>query len=329
MAKYGSASALFLIDGYNFLAAKVKTLALKVASLTESSDGIGDAYEGVTPVGKQQASLTQSNGFFDTAANSLHDAMATKLGVTPQDTPRVICVGIMGNTVGAVFYGIQGAFAVAYELLLDLGKLTKATPTHVMAGLVERGQIVQPLATFTADWNTHTLATPVDYTTDQSQFTIPITSNSAASPSVVTTPVPHGLTTNQVVLITGVSSSNADINGQRVVTVLTTTTFSVPVDASSHAGTGGSFVLCSTVNGGAGYQQVTDFSGFTGYVGKIRHSADETTYADLATFTNVTAGQKAQRVAVAAGTTINRYVCHDGDVTGTGSIGVMSGFARS
>lgn len=326
--KYGSADALFLVDGYNFLAAKVQSIALKISSLTEKTDGLGDAYEAFSPVNKQRATITQSGALFDTATASSHDAMATKLGTTPQATPRVMVVGIMGNTLGAVMYGIQGAFSVAYEAALDLGKLTKANAEHLLSGLVERGQIVQPRATKTVDWNTKTLGTTVDYTTDLSQYTIPITSNSIANPSVVTTPVPHGLTTGQVILISGVATSSPTINGERTVTVISTTTFSVAVNVTV-GGTGGTFVLASTVNGGGAYQQVGAFTGFTGYVGKIRHSADDTTYADLATFTNVTSAYNGQRVAVAAGTTVNRYLCHDGDVTGSGSLDVCSGFART
>lgn len=331
MAKYGGTSVLFLVDGYNFLAAKLKSLNLKISSITEQSDGFGDASEAFSPVGKQKATITQGQAFFDTAANSIHDAMAAKLGTTPQDTPRVMVVGCMGNAVGAVCYGIQGAFSVAYEAALQLGKLTKANAEHQLAGLVERGAIVQPLAAQTIDWNTHALATPVDYTTDLSQYTIPITSATKASPCVVTTPNPHGLTTGQIILTTGNTLSGPSINSSQAVTVISTTTFSVAVDTSgsSGAGTGGTFVLGSTVNGGAGYQEVTAFSGLTGYVGKIRHSADETTYADLATFVNVTSAPNGQRIAVAAGTTVNRYLCHDGDVTGTGSVTVLSAFTRA
>lgn len=323
MAKYGSGSAVFLVDGYDFLAAKLKTLALKIASVTEQSDGLGDAYEVNTPVGRQQATITQGGAFFDTAANSIHDAMAAKMGTTPAATARVMCVGLIGNTLGAVCYGIQGAFSVAYEAVLDLGKLTKANAEHLLAGLVEKGAIVQAWATKTADWT----GTAVDYTTDPQQTVIPITSNSIANPTVVTTPVPHGLTTGQVILISGVSTSSPTINGERTVTVISPTTFSVPVNVTV-GGTGGSFVLASTVNGGAGYQQIPAFSGFTGFVGKIRHSADNGTYADLATFTNVTTGPGAERVLVAAGTTVNRYLRYEGTVTGSGSIDVFAMFAR-
>lgn len=82
----------------------------------------------------------------------------------------------------------------------------------------------------------------------------------------------------------------------------------------------------SSALGGVGYLQVTAFSGFTGFIGKIRHSPDDTTYADLITFTNVTSAPTSQRVAVAG--TINRHLAFNGDVTGSGSITVMAGFAR-
>jgi len=69
-----------------------------------------------------------------------------------------------------------------------------------------------------------------------------ITSNSAANPTVVATLVPHALENNERILISGVSGTNAEINGEHPVTCLGPTTFSVPVDASDGAGQGGSFV---------------------------------------------------------------------------------------
>lgn len=327
MAKYSSTSAVFLVDGYNFLAAKLKTLNLKIMQMTEETDGLGDASQAFSPTGKQQGTITQGGAFWDTSALNIHAAMATKLGATPQDTARVMTVGCMGNTVGAVIYGIAGAFSVAYEAAVALGKLTKANAEHLLAGLIDRGAIVQPLAAQTANWNTHTLSTPVDFTLDPSQFLTPITSNTLANPTVVTCPVPHGLTTGQVIFIAGNITSSPAINGQQTATVISALTFSVPVNCTT-GGTGGTFVLGSTVNGGAGYQQVTAFTGFTGYVGKIRHSVDETTYADLSVFVNVTSGPNGQCITVAPGTTVNRYVCHDGVVTGSGSLTVLSAFCR-
>lgn len=82
----------------------------------------------------------------------------------------------------------------------------------------------------------------------------------------------------------------------------------------------------SSANGGAGYLQVTAYSGFDSVVYKIRHSADDSTYADLITFTTVTAGPTAERKTVSG--TVNRHLLVSGDVTGTGSATAMVGFAR-
>jgi hypothetical protein len=326
MAKYGSASAVFLVSGYNLLAAKLKGLTFKVESITEQSDGLGDNYEAHSPVGKTKATLTQSGGFWSTAALGIHAMMAAGTPTTPQTAARVGVLGYMGHVMGAAFVGLSGLFETAYDVQVEDSKLTKANVTHLISGAVERGQIVQPLATKTADWNTKTLGTTVDYTTDPSQRTIPITSNSVANPSVVTCPVAHGLTTNDLILIAGVSTSNPTINGARAVTVISDTTFSVPVNVGT-GGTGGTFVRANSSGGGAGYQQVTALSGFSGFIGKIRDSADDTTYADLVDFANVTAAPDAQRVAVAG--TIDRYLSFDGNVTGSGSIDVFAGFARN
>jgi hypothetical protein len=67
---------------------------------------------------------------------------------------------------------------------------------------------------------------------------------------------------------------------------------------------------------------VTAFSGFTGVVVKVQHSPDNSTWADLATFTTVTAVGR-ERVKVANGTTVNRYLRASVDVTGSGSITLM------
>src|SRR6185436_342792 len=326
MPKFGGQGAVLLIDGYDLLAAKVKTLSFKITSLTEQSDGLGDASEKFSPVGKIRAVITQGVAFFDTAQNSIHDAMATKLGSTPAAVARVGVFGCMGQVAGAVFWGIAGLFSTEYEVLVEDSKLTKANAAHLVTGLVEDVVVVQALAPQTVDWNTKNLGTQIDYTLDPSQPTVPITSNSIANPSVVTTPVPHGLTTGDLILIAGVATSSPTINGERVVTVISPTTFSVPVNVTI-AGAGGSFVRSNSSNGASGYQEVTAFSGFTGYVGKLRDSPDNVTYADLLTFANVTAAPNAQRVTVAG--VVDRYVCHDGDVTGSGSVTVFSGVARS
>jgi hypothetical protein len=294
----------------------------------EQTEGLGDSAMYSTPTGMVKATVTQTGGLFDTAALAAHAAFVNSVPSTPQTSVRTLCFGFVTQAVGSAFWGFYGAFSSAYEAVITLAQLTKYNVNYVISGAIDRGVLVQPLAAKTANWNTHTLGTPVDFTLDPSQRAIPITSNSAANPSIVTCPVPHGLVTNQVVFISGVTGSIADINGQQIVTVIDAFTFSVPVNAGTHAGTGGSFVLASTVNGGAGYQQIEAFTGFTGFIGKIRSSADEAIYADLAVFANHASGQtEGQRVAVAG--TIARYLCFDGAVTGSGSISLLSGFARN
>ncbi len=67
---------------------------------------------------------------------------------------------------------------------------------------------------------------------------IAVASESVASPTIVTTSAPHHLTNGQEVLIFGVEGSSAEVNGPHTATVISTTTFSVPV-AITTAGSGG------------------------------------------------------------------------------------------
>lgn len=85
----------------------------------------------------------------------------------------------------------------------------------------------------------------------------------------------------------------------------------------------------SSAGGGVAYQAVTSMSGFTGFVGKIRHSSDDVTYADLTggTFSNVTAAPSCLRLAPSV--TVNRHLAYDGNVTGTGTIRVCVVFSRN
>ena len=93
-------------------------------------------------------------------------------------------------------------------------------------------------------------------------------------------------------------------------------TTSTPVDNSA-----------STSDGGVGYIQCTAASGFSGFVGKVRHSADDVTYSDLVSFTDDVSAPFAERVTVSG--TVNRYLSFTGIITGTGSITVFCGFSRS
>jgi len=321
MSMYGSSNIGFwLVRGYSLLAAKLQGISEKVAAKNERTDGLGDAWEEFTPTGTKVSTLTQEGAFFDNGTGLSHTAFTTPAS----SSTAVACLSYEGNTIGKRFIGWGGAISASYDVIAKLGGLTKADASYTISGERDEGIILQPLAAKTADWNTES-ADNTDYTTDPGQRVIPITSNSIANPSVVTTTVPHGLTTGDIVLISGVSTSSPTINGQRTVTVISTTTFSVTVNVTV-AGTGGSFVKANSTGGGAAFQQVTALTGFTGYVGKVRDSADDVTYADLATFANVTSAPSSERVVVSG--TVDRYLAVDGNVTGSGSITAFIGFAR-
>ncbi len=318
--KYGSPSwAVFLVDGYNLLAASVQNLTVKDTAMTQPVTGLGDSWEKTSPTGISKAELSQAGAFFDDSSNSMHSAFSGLSAVT-----RIVAWANQGNTIGKAFAAMQGAFSAVYEVLGKVGALTNANASYVVSGQLDRGVIATAWSAQTANWT----GASVDYTTDPINRAIPIASATKASPCVVTTSVPHGLTTGQVILTSGNSLAGPSINSEQAVTVLSPTTFSVAVNTtgSTGAGTGGSFVRSSTVNGGAGYQLVSDFSGFSGATGKIRHSADDSSYVDLVTFTAVSAANAGERVTVAG--TVNRYLKGTGTVTGSGTLTPFSGFAR-
>jgi len=323
MAKYSGASfKILLLDGVSLLGAKPKAVSETITNLLEAhTEGLGDEWEESSATGVRKGTLTQAGAFFDDATVGMHTAFRAMSQVV-----RVLVYAMAGNTIGKAFTGLQGVYAGVYEAIAAKpGGLSMANASYVVSGQVDRGVIVQDWVAKTGDWNTKTDGTVVDYTLDPSNVATPITSNTLANPSVVTTPIPHTLTTGDVILIAGVATSNPTINGERTVTVISPTSFSVPVNVTT-GGTGGSFVRASTNNGAVGYQAASDFSGFTGFVGKLRHSTDDITYVDLITFANLTAAG-AERLTVSG--VVNRYVSYDGNVTGAGSVKPFAGLKRN
>jgi len=320
MAKYGGGSfALFLVDGYNLLASLSESATISKESITQQTNPFRASSEEHTPVGLTKGMLSVGSGFFDTVTDPLHSALASISHVS-----RIVVAGIEGNIIGKHYVGFEGVYDQKYEVQDVRDGLTKANVTYQVTGDADDGVIVQNLAPFTADLVPPTGDTPVDYTLDVDNTSIVIVSNTLANPSVVTTATPHRLVTGQTVFIAGVITSNPTINGERVVTVISPTTFSVPVNVTT-AGTGGTIVRSNSSNGGVGYLQVTAFSGFTGVIHKIMHSPDDVTYAALVIFTNVTAIGR-QRIEVAGN--VDRYLSSSIDVTGAGSITPFMGFSR-
>jgi len=83
----------------------------------------------------------------------------------------------------------------------------------------------------------------------------------------------------------------------------------------------------SSANGGAGVLHVTANSHNAGATFKVQHSADNSTWADLITFTAVsTTTLASERVAVTG--TVNRYIRASWTLAGTGSITFHVNFSR-
>ena len=244
--KFGPASGLLMVDGYNMLSNKITGLREKASSQLVETTGIGDTFEEQAPTGLTTVEVVQEGAFFDTTANYSHAAFSGSVPTSPQATTRIMCSGFAGQTTGYPMVGYQGNYTQDYEVVATLGDLQRANVTYAMSGQRDAGGILQPLAAQTDSWDT--TSTPVD--------------NSA-----------------------------------------------------------------STADGGVGYIQCTAAAGFSGFVGKVRHSADDGTYSDLVSFTDDVSAPFAERVTVSG--TVNRYLSFTGIITGTGSITVFCGFSRS
>lgn len=325
MSKYSSSQTFFLVDGINYLTQKLQNLGWKIVNETEPSHGIGDSWHEHSPTGMRAVELTQAGGFFETG--TMHPILSA-LSADPQGTPGVVVTGAAGQTIGQAFIGFEGTFRVEYEPLSQIGQLTRANVAYKVSGKGEQGVILHALTAETADANTEG-AGSVDHTAE-AQRVVPITSSSVANPSVITTAAAHGLTTGMTVLIAGHAGSSPSINGEQTVTVTSTTTFTIPVNVTV-GGTGGTFTVGKTVNGGSAFLEMTALTlgGHTAALVTIRDSADDITYADLVAFTaRTTVG--AQRVTVTGD--VERHLAQSIDFTGAGagpSATYWAGFARA
>lgn len=107
-------------------------------------------------------------------------------------------------------------------------------------------------------------------------------------------------------VVHGLGAETADVNGTAVDRG---TSLSIVADAPVAYSTRG---LVASIH-------VTAFTGLTSAAIKIQHSTDASSWSDLVSFASVTAVGW-ERVSVATGTTVNRYLRVVTDVTGTGSV---------
>lgn len=157
MPKYGSASVFYYLTGRSLLGVNPRTLGYKIAAEHEDTTPLGDTFMKTQPTGLQRASLEHGGAFFDTT--SLHDVLRD-IADDPQETAGVICAGFGGDTIGQPFIGFSGVYKGEYEVLCEIGKLTKANTKFLFNGAVDDGVILHPLAARTTDTN----GTTVDQT---------------------------------------------------------------------------------------------------------------------------------------------------------------------
>jgi hypothetical protein len=229
-----------------------------------------------------------------------------------------------------LFYGVEGVFAEGYDVLANIGKLSKSNLSLSVKGQLDDGVVLHPLGAETvASGNTQ--VSYVDNSAIAATRAVPITSSSVASPSIITCSCQHGLTSGDTVVIAGHSGSTPSINGEQTATVISTTTFSIPVNVTV-GGTGGTFTRAQTSNGGHAYLQVTGLAlgGYTDCLITIRESADHSIWSDLGAFSAVTLANTAQRVAIVGA--VDRYLAVSWLFEGAGSgqsITFFAGLARS
>jgi hypothetical protein len=327
--KYSGANfALLLVDGYDLRASITENASMGEETVTQQSNPFGIANEEHTPIGIQRGTLVAGGGLYDLVTDALHGALADVTGIS-----RIICAAIATSAIGKMFWGFAGAYSQKYEMQDQRDGLVKANVTYLVSGAVDVGQIID-YATYTANWDTKTGGVgapdaPVDHVAYTGNRSRKITNISVANPTVITTEGPHGFASGQTVVISG-SNSTPTVNGSRVATSTGANTFTVPVTVTVQ-GTQGEVVAGNTTQGGVGYLQVSAFSGFTSVTPIIKHSPDDVTYANLVSFTAVTAAppnvNTKQRVAVAGN--VDRYLCSTGTVVGSGSVTLFMGFCRN
>lgn len=150
MAKYGSSAFAFLLaSGYDLRAAKIKGVTSGYEFPTEQTDGLGDSNEEHTPVGMTRESLVQTGAFFDDATNGTHLAFRGNSG-----TARIMSWAYGGNTIGQPFSGVLGGLKTKYDVLVNIGALTKANAAYSIQGEIDDGVILQTHTQQTIDWTT-------------------------------------------------------------------------------------------------------------------------------------------------------------------------------
>ena len=188
------------------------------------------------------------NTWFDDAALAEHAALK---GLPTTDR---IVLYLMGGAVDDVVAGL-----VAKQVNYDWSRGADGS----LQGTVQCQANSTPLEwlkALSAGEDTHASAGSSASKDDGTQATaVNITSSSVANPTLITAAAVHGLTTGDSILIAGHTGSTPALDGTHVVTVVSTTTFTIPVNVTV-GGSGGTMTLISTRYGIIAYLQVVDIA---------------------------------------------------------------------
>lgn len=150
MPKFGTSSVFYLVDGRSLLGSKPKALSYAIKAQHEEATGLGDTVMQTLPTGIQSVDLVQQGAFFDTTNTHTY---LSDVADSSQETMAVACCGFGGNTIELPFVGFGGVFKAEYDVISQVGNLTKANTKYGFNGSVEQGVIIHPLAARTSDTN--------------------------------------------------------------------------------------------------------------------------------------------------------------------------------
>lgn len=311
MSNYGPGSAFLLVGGKN-ISTETYELTETIESIAEQVNGLSETWERHQNVGLGRIGLEASGGLYDDEVAGIIDALQEKGAIE-----QLVSYGMSGWEVGDDVVMLNGVLATIFNRIMSRDGLTKAHAEYTINGQYRRGVVVNGLTAFSADpFNTE--GTPADQALAPRLTVFTIVSNTLANPTVVSTGlIEHGLITGDVVLISG-SNSTPTIDGERTVTVISPTTFSVPVNVTSGL-TAGTFIKL-TSTGAVLDLHVTALAlgGFTNVIITPVHSVDGAVFVPLGSaFAAVTVVGTSERKTVVGA--VQRYVAIDGDWTGAGS----------
>jgi hypothetical protein len=235
-------------------------------------------------------------------------------------------VNILTSAVSGDLITTQSAHGLAVGDYVFISGHTGSTPSiNSTAGTAGSKVATVPTSTtFTLDGVTITVG-GTGGTAKRFKSVVISTSNSS---EVVTTATPHGLVVGDYVFVVGHSDSalnTAAYGSEQVLTVPSTTTFTVTGPLTG--GTGGRMGIVTQASAKADlHVPALTLGGYTSFDVKVRHSDDNSTWADAATFTAVTVAGTAERKTI---TGLKRFRAIAWTWTGTGSSQSAVGFVHA